>query len=71
MNIIERAIKVNFGAGEPFEWRHIILVVVTHNKGIHHEDFPNCYGQHLDLMKNNGHYRIKYGLVSNYMKIYS
>lgn len=70
MRIIEKAIKANFFPQEMPAWKHIITVIMTHNQGVHHEDFPNCYGIHLDLIKNNRHYQVKYGLIENYIKLH-
>jgi len=70
-HIIDKAIKSNFGAGEPDVWKYQIKVIMMHTYGNQQDEFQRCFGNHLDMVKTNSWYRIKYGLVSNYMRLYA
>ena len=69
MRIIENAIKANFMPGQYNDWKQIITTVLMHVNGMRSEDFPSHYGKHLELMKKNSYYRIKFGLVQNYVRL--
>ena len=68
---ISKAIKANFHKedGTPEAWAKILTVILYHSFVGKQPDFKEMNLRHERLHGSNPRYRVKSGLVANYMKL--
>ena len=70
MNVIDRAIKANFAGNELIPWQIEMKKVLWVHAGMKVENFEYGMRKHNLNLANHDRYRVKFGLLQNYIKFY-
>ena len=70
MNVIDRALEVNFAGNELMEYQNEMKKVLWIQAGMKVENFEYGMRKHNLNLANHDRYRVKFGLLQNYIKFY-